>query len=97
MDMMDTELPTRDWSWVAAAMPRVKKQIAIQRSLFGDEYVDECLRRSLAGEPGWFFAREGPIALGTPWDTDVLKNFAALTAASREVLVVLKEPQHVVK
>lgn len=74
------------------AMPGVARNIADKRRTLGDAHVSECIKRGLAGEPGWFFAREGTIAIGTPWDDPVLANFAALQITSSQALVVLRDP-----
>jgi hypothetical protein len=64
-------------SLIASAMPRTASMVKDWRRTMGDAHVTECVRRGLAGEAGWFFAREGAVAVGTPWgdDTDVLKLF----------------------
>lgn len=49
------------------AMPRVSSMVANYRKSLGDEYVTQCQQRGLAGEPGWFYAWEGGLAVGTPW------------------------------
>lgn len=72
------------------AMPGVARNIADKRRALGDAHVSECIKRGLAGEPGWFFAREG--AIGTPWDDPVLANFAALQITASQALVVLRDP-----
>lgn len=75
-------------------MPGVARLVAERRARMGDAHVTECVRRGLAGEPGWFFAREGPIAVGTPWDDGegVLRDFAAAHIAATQALVVMREP-----
>ena len=75
------------------AMPGVARNIADKRRTLGDAHVTECIKRGLAGEPGWFFAREG--AIGTPWDDPVLANFAAAQVTSTQALVILREPVEV--
>lgn len=56
-----------DWKWLPAAMPNVAAMVKEKRALYGDAHVDECWRRGVVlGEPGWFFAREGPLSVGTP-------------------------------
>lgn len=79
---------------MASAMPGVARNIAEKREAWGNAHVTECIKRSLNGEPGWFFAREGPVAVGTPWDDPVLANFAALQITKTQVLVIMKEPVH---
>lgn len=88
---MDRE--RKDWSWLPAQMPGVAKLMADKRASYGNAHVNECWKRGVVmGEPGWFFAREGALAVGTPWDTPVLANFAALQITSSQALVVMKEP-----
>jgi hypothetical protein len=84
------------FGWLPKAMPGVARLVAERRRLLGDAHVSECWRRGvLEREPGWFFAREGALAVGTPWDGDpVLVNFAAANVSSTQALVVLREPGH---
>lgn len=52
---------------VRRAMPKVGALIDAERKRLGDEHVVACQRRGMAGEPGWFYAWESGVALGTPW------------------------------
>lgn len=80
------------WSWLPAAMPGVARLLAEKRRLLGDAHVAECWRRGVVElEPSWFFAREGALAVGTPWEDPVLANFAASQVTSGSALVVLRE------
>lgn len=94
---MDTETVGRPkkgrWDWLPAAMPGVARLMKEKRRLFGDAHVAECFRRGMAGEPGWFFAREGALAVGTPWDDPVLANFAAQQVTSTQALLLIKGGQ----
>lgn len=81
------------WSWLPAAMPGVTRLLAEKRKLHGDAHVAECWKRGVVErQAGWFFAREGALAVGTPWDDPVLANFAALQVTDTQALVVLREP-----
>jgi hypothetical protein len=84
------------WGWLPALMPGVAKLLADKRRVLGEAHVAECWKRGVVlMEPGWFFAREGPVAVGTPWDgNSVLANFAAAQVTSTQALVVLREPGH---
>lgn len=62
---------------IRRAMPRVGSLIAAQRKAMGDAHVTACQQRGMAGEPGWFYAWEAGVALGTPWP----EAMAALQAA----------------
>jgi hypothetical protein len=81
------------WAWLPSAMPGVARLMAEKRRLLGDAHVAECWRRGFVErEPGWFFAREGALAVGTPWDDPQLANFAALQVTATQALVVMREP-----
>ena len=85
----------KDWSWLPAQMPGVAALIRERRAQHGDEHVNLCWRRGvLQGKPGWFFAREGSLAVGAPWDDPVLANFAALQVTATQALLVMAEPGH---
>lgn len=56
------------WQWLPALMPGVARLMADRRRDVGAAHVNECWRRGvLQREPGWFFAREGALAVGTIW------------------------------
>lgn len=80
------------WGWLPVAMPGVARQIREQRRALGDAHVNECWQRGVVQrEPGWFFAREGALAVGTPWEGDpVLANFAAAEVTATQSLLVLR-------
>lgn len=81
------------WDWLPAEMPGVLRLVREKRRLYGDAHVDECWRRGMAGEPGWFFAREGTLAIGTPsTDDPELANFAAQAIAGGQALLVIGVP-----
>lgn len=64
---MDKERRGR-WDWVPLAMPGVTKLMADKKREMGADWVAICWTHGMWGEPGWFFAKEGPVAVGTPWD-----------------------------
>ena len=90
---MDKRKDSGKFGWLPSAMPGVARLVAEKRRLLGDAHVAECWRRGVVElEPGWFFAREGAIAIGTPWGDDpALANFAALQVTSTQALVVMRE------
>lgn len=84
---------TARFALIREAMPGVQRIVAERRKEHGDAWVTQCVQRGLAGEPGWFFAREGAIAIGTPWDGDpVMANWAAAQVTSTQALVQLRQP-----
>lgn len=76
-----------------AEMPGVARLMREQRRLHGEAHLAECWRRGMAGEPGFFFAREGAVAIGTPSADDAeLANFAAQAIPSGGALLVIGKP-----
>ena len=61
-----TEQKKSKFYWLPDAMPKVAAEIAVRRKALGAEHVNESLVRGMRGEPGWFFAIEGPMMVGTP-------------------------------
>lgn len=75
------------WSWLPAMMPGVQKLLAEKRATMGAPHVAECWRRGVVlQEPGWFYAREGPIAVGTSWG-EPIPNYTGTQA-----LVLIRNP-----
>ena len=87
---MDKETVSR-WNWLPTAMPKVAKLIREKRVSMGDAHVNECWQRGVVkGEPGWFFAREGPLMVGVPWRPEDMVQIAWPT----EALLMLREVEH---
>lgn len=64
---MDKKKENR-WSWLPAQMPGVAKLLAEKRRELGSDHVNTCWAHGVVqGQPGWFFAREGSLAVGVPW------------------------------
>lgn len=60
-------------------MPGVARLMAEKRREWGSEHVAECWRRGvLQQQPDWFFAREGAIAIGTPFSDELIRDFGAM-------------------
>lgn len=61
---MDRKL---DWGWMQQHMPKVVQMLKERRAAGQGAHVNECWRRGvLRGEPGWFYAAEGPLTVGVP-------------------------------
>ena len=83
---------TNKWAWLPAVMPGVARLMAEKRAAFGDAHVNECWKRGVVRqEPGWFFAREGGVAVGVPWDD--LASLWADTSRTTQVLLCVREPE----
>lgn len=82
---MDKESQNR-WGWLPAMMPGVSRLLAEKRKTMGARHVGECWRRGVVlREPGWFYAREGAIAVGTPWG-EAIPDYTA-----SQVLVMVRD------
>lgn len=80
------------FAWLPAAMPGVARLMAEKRRTLGDAHVAECWRRGVVdGEPGWFYAREGTLHVGMPWDD--LLAIRADTPIASQVVVVLRDKE----
>ena len=87
---------TRNWKWLPAQMPGVARIMADKRAQLGDDHVNECWKRGvLKQEPGWFFAREGALMVGTPWPDDLITS-EQWRLTNTQALVMMRdvEQQH---
>lgn len=79
-------------SLIRDAMPGVANLVREKRRLYGDTFVTDCLLRGMAGEPGFFFAREGTLAVGTPWG-EVADIIATWLYTPTQALLIMKTPE----
>lgn len=79
------------WSWLPAQMPGVHRLVREKRREVGDAHVDLCWQRGvLELQPGWFFAREGAIAVGAPFDDDETKVMRQAQAQHGGALLMIR-------
>lgn len=89
---MQDKTKTDRWGWLPAHMPGVARLLAEKRRTLGDAHVRRCWDMGVNQvQPGWFFAREGPLAVGTPWPE--VADIAGWQVTSTQALVILKEPE----
>jgi len=83
------------WAWLPGMMPGVAKLMKEKRAQFGAEHVALCWHRSVVlGEPGWLYAREGPISIGTPFENDPALGESALPMITRtQAILVMRNPE----
>lgn len=75
----------KDWRWLKEHMPRVVAQLAEYREAGEGAPIDECWHRGVVlGQPGWLYAVEGSIAIGTPFGLEHTR--AARDAMARRAL-----------
>lgn len=93
---MDKGSNNNRWSWLPSMMPGVSKLMAEKRAQYGAEHVKQCWHRSVVlGEPGWLYAREGPISIGTPFEGDPALSEAALPNYTRtQAILIMRNPEH---
>lgn len=85
---------TGRWDWLRDHMPQVTALMREKRKAWGDAHVNECWRRGvLEGQAGWFYAREGPLALGVPFDDPVLAQLAMAPQIPTQAALVLRTPE----
>jgi hypothetical protein len=83
----------KSFAWLPVHMPGVAKLVREKRQLMGDEHVNECFRRGVvAGEPGWFFAREGTLSIGVLAVEREHAYFEGLHITTTQALLVIREP-----
>lgn len=59
-------------------MPETAAYVDQRRQEWGADYVNDRIRRSLNGEPNCFYAVEAGHVLGTPFESEVTPEVAAL-------------------
>lgn len=96
VDVMDGEQgkTKSNWSWLPQRMPRVAALIADRRKAHGDAWVNECWRRGVVElQPGWFFAREGALTVGVPFEQPEVANFGLQAVKAGQALLITKPPE----
>jgi hypothetical protein len=82
------------WSWLPAMMPGVSALMADKRRQYGAPHVALCWKKGVVErQPGWFFAREGAIAVGTPFDDAVLVEMSAARWAESQAFLAMASPE----
>lgn len=89
---MDKKPDSNRWAWLPQQMPGVARLMAEKRRLLGNEHVALCWRRGVVEQqPGWFYASEGALAVGTPWAGDpLITQYLEARFTPTQVLLVLR-------
>lgn len=92
VDKMDKKQDSARWAWLPQYMPGVAWLMAEKRRALGKEHVALCWRRGVVEQqPGWFYACEGALAVGTPWaDEPVIAQYMMARFTPTQVLLVLR-------
>ena len=82
-----------NWSWLPAVMPGVAKLMRARRAEHGDAHVNTCWHRGVVmGEPGWFYAWEGSLSVGTPFDLEALLILVKQSGTPRAAMLMTRTP-----
>lgn len=94
---MDKKQEANRWGWLPQQMPGVARLMKEKRTQLGNDHVALCWRRGVVEQqPGWFFASEGALAVGTPWaDDPVIAQYVAARITPTQVLLVMRNPEAV--
>ena len=96
---MDKKVEVRaEWSWMERHMPGVVSMLRKRRAAGEGAHIDACwLHGVKLCEPGWFYAREGAVSVGTPFFGndihDVLAKFATWEEAKGAPLLILRDEE----
>ena len=92
---MDKRPGSNRWGWLPQYMPGVSRLMAEKRKTLGVEHVALCWRRGVVEQqPGWFYAAEGALAVGTPWaDDPVITQYLMARITPTQVILVLRNPE----
>lgn len=81
----------RDWSWLPTQMPGVARLMADKRRELGDAWVNTCWKNGVVqGQPGWFWASEGGLNVGTLWDDAEVIALAQQQFTPTQAMVILR-------
>jgi hypothetical protein len=84
----------KDWKWLPAQMPGVVALMQAKRRELGDAHCNLCWTRGVVEQvPGWFFAREGALWVGTPPTEPDLAAFITQRLTSTQAAVYLRNPE----
>lgn len=88
---MDNNKGKGSWAWLPEQVPGVVKLMADRRRELGAAWVNECWKRGvLQREPGWFWAAEGALSIGTMWNDPDIVAFATARLTNTQCLLVLR-------
>lgn len=90
---MDKEQKSQQsFKWLPEQMPGVSALINARRKQDGAAWVAECWKRGVVGgEPGWFWAGEGALMVGTMFDDPVILQYASAKITRTQAMLVMKD------
>lgn len=83
------------WDWLPAEMPGVARLVKEKRAQLGNEHVARCWDEGVVQKkPGWLFAREGALSIGTPPEGDAdLLALAFGRHFDTQAFLFIREPE----
>jgi hypothetical protein len=81
------------WNWLPEQMPGVARLMREKRQQHGNEWVNECWRQGVRlGQPGWFFAAEGSLMVGTLGDVPEVLAVVANKVTRTQAVLYIRTP-----
>lgn len=76
-------------------MPQTADFVDRKRVAWGRDHVDDCMRRALRGEPGFFYAMEAGHVRGTPFEEwhPVAAHQRAAVLVGASFAAFMREPE----
>lgn len=83
-------MSVKRFDWLPAVMPGVQVLIGqVRREWAKDRWFERCWRAGVVeGLPGHFWAAEGSVQVGMPWDADAVAQWLQLQAEMPGVAMV---------
>lgn len=89
-----SESKPNKWAWLPVMVPGVVDLMAARRQEVGADWVRYCWQQGVAeAKPGYFWAAQGPIAIGVPGDLEMVKLFRDVQAKHPLSAVVILAPK----
>lgn len=85
------------WDWLPMRMPGVARLISDKRTAWGAAHVAQCWKRGvMLCQPGWFYAREGALAVGVPdadWEREFQEQLRAAGVGPDRPVLWMRTPE----
>lgn len=79
------------FAWLPEKMPGVAKLLKEKRRELGPEWVAHCWKKGVVEmQPGWFFASEGALSVGTMWPDAELFAYVTQQHTPSQCLLILR-------
>lgn len=84
----------KDWKWLPQQMPQVARLMAEKRRELGAAHVNACWKRGVVErQRGWFYAVEGALAVGVPFDEPAFMPQVLPAYTGSQAVLILRTPE----